>query len=48
MGTGAPGPSWAPAPERVEEEFAPAADSATTHREEINKSFFYDLCILVK
>lgn len=43
MGTGAPGPSWAPAPERAEEECAPAAGSATTHREEINKLFFNDL-----
>lgn len=44
MGTGAPGPSWAPAPGRVEEECAPAAGSATTHRKEIKRSFFYDLC----
>lgn len=35
MGTGAPGPSLAPAPERAEGECGPAADSATTHREEV-------------
>lgn len=33
MGTGAPGPSSAPAPGRVAAEFAPATDSATTRRE---------------
>lgn len=33
MGAGAPGPSSAPAPERVVVEFAPAAGSATTLRE---------------
>lgn len=44
MGTGAPGPSWARAPERVEEECAPAAGSAMTHREETNQLFFNDLC----
>lgn len=40
MGTGAPGPSSAPAHEHAEEACAPAADSAMTHREEINKLFF--------
>lgn len=38
MGTGAPGQSSALAPERVEEESAPAADNATTHREETFKT----------
>lgn len=44
MGTGAPGRSWAPAPERVGEVCAPAADSATTHRKEINNLFFLNQC----